>query len=213
MIAVVDYGVGNLGSVGKAFSSLDAGVQVTSDPREVRKARAVVLPGVGAYRDAMDSLKQKGLKEPVLEAIREGRPFLGICLGLQLLFDSSEEHAEHGDLTPGLGVFPGQVRRFEPDELPDGKLKIPHMGWNSISIQKSCPLFEGIADGTYFYFVHSYYLKAGERDVVAATTWYGRDFDAAIAAGKVYATQFHPEKSGVEGLRVLKNFIAIAQGG
>lgn len=198
MIAVIDYGAGNLQSVENAFRSLGCGVRATKDPGELKDASAAVLPGVGAFGDAMACLKNSGMVRPVLDFIESGKPFLGICLGLQLLFEGSEE-------TPGvsgLGVLGGRIRRI-PAETG---LKIPHIGWNSLDIRREGGLFEGLRQNPYVYFVHSYYLTAKDPAVVSATAEYGVTIDAAVQKGSLFATQFHPEKSGAVGLRMLKNF-------
>jgi len=198
MIVVIDYGMGNLRSVSKALESLDASVTVSSDPRDVERADKLILPGVGAFGAAMDELSKRKLVEPVKVAIGSGKPYLGICLGLQLLF----EHSEEGDAT-GLGVLRGTVKRF-----PAGtKLKIPHIGWNQVQGRGNCPLLKDVPDGSYFYFVHSYYGVPQDRSVVALETEYGARFASMIWKDQLFATQFHPEKSQVLGLRLLKNFI------
>lgn len=197
-IAVIDYGMGNLRSVEKGFEKVGHRAVVTSDPARVAAAAKVVLPGVGAFEDAMAELRRLGLVRPVLDAIDSGKPFLGICLGLQLLFDVSYENGRH----PGLGVFPGEVVRFD---LPE-QYAVPHMGWNQLSIRRAAPVLTGIAEGTYFYFVHSYYVVPKDPQVIAAETDYGGQFCSMIWRGNVFATQFHPEKSQADGLRILKNF-------
>ena len=198
MITIIDYGMGNLRSVQKGFERVGHEAALSNDPAEVAAASKVVLPGVGAFEDAMLELERRNLIEPVLEAIGSGKPFLGICLGLQLLFDVSYEHGEHR----GLGVLPGEVVRFD---LPP-EYSVPHMGWNQVSIPRRPPILEGIDEGTYFYFVHSYYVVPQDRDVIAAETDYGGDFCSMIWRDNLFATQFHPEKSQKDGLRVLKNF-------
>lgn len=198
MIAIIDYGVGNLRSVEKALQYIGLNAAVTSDPAEIRSADAVVLPGVGAYSDAMNSLVKYGMVDVVKETVRQNKPFLGICLGMQLLFEYSEEG---GDCVKGLGIFEGAIKG-----LPhNAGLKVPHMGWNSLKTSGS-PLFAGLPDNPFVYFVHSYYLEAKNRSIVAATCDYGVAFDAAIGSGRVFATQFHPEKSGETGLMILKNW-------
>jgi imidazole glycerol-phosphate synthase subunit HisH len=201
MIAIVDYGMGNLRSVQKGFERVGAAAEICRDPAQLAKADKVVLPGVGAFRDAMDELHRCQLIEPLLEAIRGGKPFLGICLGLQLLFDVSYE----GDECRGLGVIPGKVVRFD---LPRG-FKVPHMGWNQAIIRQPAPLLEGIRDGDYFYFVHSYYVVPEDPAVVAMNVDYGGPFCAMIWRENLFATQFHPEKSQAKGLCVLENFARI----
>lgn len=202
MIAIIDYGVGNLRSVEKAFQFIGKDVTVTSDVELVSEADAVVLPGVGAYSDAMANLRNAGMVDVVKQAIAQNKPFLGICLGMQLLFDYSEEGGSHVE---GLGIFRGAIR-----QLPrDMGLKVPHMGWNSLKIKESCPLFKNLSINPYVYFVHSFYLEAKDRELVAATTEYGVSIDAAIAKGNVFASQFHPEKSGSVGLEMLRNWISL----
>ena len=196
MIAIVDYGMGNLRSVQKGFEQVGHAAQVTACPEEVRRAERVVLPGVGAFGDAVANLKRAGLVEPILEAIDAGRPFLGICVGLQLLFTQSEEMGCH----PGLNVLPGRVRRF-----PQGE-RIPQIGWNQIHIRSQTPLLDGIPDGSFFYFVHSYYVDPEGDDDTIATTDYGIDYTSIAGRDRVLGIQFHPEKSQDLGLRILKNF-------
>ncbi len=195
MIAVVDYGRGNLRSVQKAFEYLGHKAIVTDDPDIVVKADKVVLPGVGAFGDCMENLKSRHLDEAVVEFIRSGKPFLGICLGLQLLFTESEEFGP----VKGMDLVKGRVVRF-----PKG-LKIPHIGWNQVEIVRKNPLLEGIKDGDFFYFVHSYYVVPDE-DVTSTTTEYGVTFTSMINKDNIFATQFHPEKSQKLGLRLLENF-------
>ncbi|MCK5915010.1 MAG: imidazole glycerol phosphate synthase subunit HisH [Deltaproteobacteria bacterium] len=208
MIAIVDYGMGNLRSVQKAIEQVGYQADVTRSPQHIADADAVILPGVGAFKDCMDNLDNLDLITPVLKAIASGKPFLGICLGLQLLFSESLEFGHH----PGLDVIKGVVKPFSPmmadPECPDGLLKIPHMGWNSIQKQKSTAALNGIDDGTYFYFVHSYYVEPEDEAVVATRTDYGGEFVSAIAFDNVFATQFHPEKSQLQGLNILRNFAA-----
>jgi len=198
MIAIIDYGMGNLRSVQKAFERVGREAIVTDDPAVVRRASKVVLPGVGAFEDALSELRRRNLVKPTLEAIESGKPFLGICLGLQLLFEVGYENGRHA----GLGVFRGEVVRFQ---LPP-EYSVPHMGWNQISIQRRAPILDGIADGTYFYFVHSYYVVPGDPGIIAAVTDYDQPFCSMIWRDQVFATQFHPEKSQADGLRMLKNF-------
>jgi imidazole glycerol-phosphate synthase subunit HisH len=200
-IAIIDYGMGNLRSVQKAFEKLGHAAVVTSDPAVVAAATKVVLPGVGAFEDAIAELRRRELVKPVLDAIDSGRPFLGICLGLQLLFDTSYENGRH----EGLGVLRGEVVRFEiPDEYA-----VPHMGWNQIAIRRPAPILEGIAEGTHFYFVHSYYVVPEDANVIATETEYPAPFCSMIWRDNVFATQFHPEKSQANGLRMLANFAAL----
>ncbi|MCL5058150.1 MAG: imidazole glycerol phosphate synthase subunit HisH [Actinobacteria bacterium] len=201
MIAIIDYGMGNLRSVEKGFEKVGVPAKIAADPGEVDRADGVVLPGVGAFADAMDNLRKTGMDGAVKRAIDGGRPFLGICLGLQLLFEASEEwgHSE------GLGIFPGTVRR-----LPEG-FKIPHMGWNQVLLRGDHPIMEGVPDGSSFYFVHSYYVDPGREDIIAGVTDYGMQFTSAVGYKNLYAIQFHPEKSSSLGLRVLRNFGGIVE--
>lgn len=200
MIAVIDYGAGNLRSVANAIARLGYQPRITSDPGEVANADGVILPGVGAAADTMTSLKRLKLVAPIHQLIAEGRPFLGVCIGLQILFTSTEEGGGH----ECLGIIPGRVRR-----LPSG-LKIPHMGWNQVRQLSSHPIFEGIPDEANFYFVHSYYVAPEDKSLVAGETEYGIRFCTAIARGNLVATQFHPERSGEIGLKLYDNFIRLA---
>lgn len=200
MTAIIDYGAGNLMSVKKALDYIGAKSTITSDPAEIEKADSVILPGVGAFGDAMDSMRSRGLDGAVKKAAVSGKPFLGICLGLQLLFAHSDESPD----ASGLGLLNGDISL-----IPNNSgLKVPHIGWNSIEIRENSRLFSGIENGSYFYFVHSYYLNGADESDVAATTEYGVKIECAIERGNMFATQFHPEKSGSAGLQVLKNFIA-----
>jgi glutamine amidotransferase len=198
MIAIIDYQMGNLRSVQKGFEKVGYPAAITSRPEDLKTADKIVLPGVGAFRDAIHELQQRGLVDPIREAIDAGKPFLGICLGLQLLFDVSFE----GGQFAGLGVLPGKVVRFE---LP-AEFKVPHMGWNQARIRSRAPIFAGIEDNSHFYFVHSYYVVPDDPDVIAMEADYHRPFCAAIWRDNLFATQFHPEKSQADGLRILKNF-------
>lgn len=198
MIAIVDYGMGNLRSVSKAFEAAGHQAVVTRDKRVINNASHVVLPGVGAFGDCMANLEKFELAEAIRSTIQSGKPFLGICLGLQLLFTESEEFGVH----KGLGLIPGKVRRFALDPT----LKVPHMGWNQVNLERPCPLFEGIADGSNWYFVHSYFVDPTDRAVSATTTTYGIPFVSAIWSENIVACQFHPEKSQSVGLRLVKNF-------
>ncbi|MBI4298253.1 MAG: imidazole glycerol phosphate synthase subunit HisH [Chloroflexi bacterium] len=198
-IAIVDYQAGNLRSVAKAIEKAGQRPIITSDPNAIASADALVFPGQGACDSAMRALNQRGLTQPIKAFIATGRPFLGVCLGLQLLFSYSEEGLE-----PGLGTFPGRVRR-----LPDG-LKIPHMGWNQVRFTQEHQVFKDVPNGSYFYFVHSYYPDPEEASLVACTTTYGIQFCCAIARDNLVATQFHPEKSGTLGLKIYDNFIKFA---
>ena len=196
---VIDYGAGNLRSVAIALKRLGLEPLVTSEPQAVRTADALILPGVGAAADTMSNLAQRRLVEPIREYIASGRPFLGICMGLQVLFSLSEEGGEH----PCLDILPGRVRR-----LPDG-LKVPHMGWNRVRQRCRHPIFDGISDGTLFYFVHSYYAHPEDPSVVIGETDYGVTFPAVVAKDNIVATQFHPEKSAEPGLRFYENFLCM----
>ena len=198
MITIIDYQMGNLRSVQKAFEKLGHSAVVTSDPERVARADKVVLPGVGAFEVAMAELRRRDLVEPILETIRSGRPFLGICLGLQLLFDVSHENGRH----EGLGVIPGEVVRFD---LPAG-YKVPHMGWNQLSIRRRAPILDGLTSGVHCYFVHSYYVVPRDQNIIATETDYHRPFCSMIWRDNLFATQFHPEKSQTDGLRILSNF-------
>jgi len=201
MIAVIDYGRGNLGSVENALGRLGMRAMVTEDPRVIEDARALVLPGDGAFHDAMANLQARGLLEPIRTALDEGRPFLGICLGYQLLFTESEEFGQG----KGLDVLSGVVRRFP------GGLKVPHMGWNSVEHTGDLAIFDGVPSGAHFYFVPSYYPTTRETSLATATCTYGVTFPAAVGRGSLFATQFHPEKSQRWGLRLLENFAAFVR--
>lgn len=200
MIAIVDYGMGNLRSVEKGLSRAGVPTAVTSDPSVILGARGVVLPGVGAFGACMENLRSRGLVEPVRRAIASGKPFLGICLGLQLLFEESEEFGP----VAGLGVFGGHVRRFSGAAFEG--LKVPQMGWNRLRIRRHVPELEGIEEGAFVYFVHSYYVDPADPALTAASTNYGIEFTAAVSRDNVFACQFHPEKSQAVGLRILENF-------
>ena len=204
MIAIIDYGAGNIQSVRKALKHIGCDCFITNKPDEILHADGAVLPGVGAFGDTTDSLNRLDLRETIKSYIRTDKPFLGICLGLQLLFPASEESPE----AEGLNLFAGSIRKI-PEETG---LKIPHMGWNSLDVNPSSKLFQGIEKNPYVYFVHSYYLNAYERDIVVAQADYGIKIDAAIESGNVFSTQFHPEKSGEIGLHILKNFASIVEG-
>ena len=204
MIALVDYGAGNVESVAKALRYLGKTVELTADPQVIRTADAVVLPGVGAFGDAVSQLRSRGLEQAVLDSARDPqRPFLGICVGLQMLFGSSEESPD----ADGLSLFGGKVLRLPTD----GGLKVPHIGWNSIEYNPKCPIFSGLPADPYVYFVHSYYLSADDPAIVAATAEYGVRIHAAVWQDTCFATQFHPEKSGDVGLTILDNFCALVQ--
>ncbi len=198
MIAIVDYQMGNLRSVQKGFEKVGHQATITSDPAVLNDADKIVLPGVGAFGDAMAELDRRRLVQPLRDVIAAGKPFLGICLGLQLLFDVGYE----GGRFEGLGVLHGEVVRFE---LP-GEFKVPHMGWNELAIRRPAPLLNGLASGTHCYFVHSYYVVPKDPSVIATETDYGGSFCSMVWRDNLFATQFHPEKSQADGLRMLKNF-------
>ncbi len=198
MIAIIDYDAGNLKSVEKALVSLGEKPVISRDKDIILSADHVILPGVGAFGDAMEKLRQYGLVDVIRQVVSNGTPFLGICLGLQLFFESSEESLGG----KGLGLLPGRIVKF-PD-TPG--LKVPHMGWNCLTIKPEAKLFKGIESGSYVYFVHSYYLEAGQQSDVAASSEYGLTFGASVERGNLFACQFHPEKSGDTGLKILKNF-------
>jgi len=199
LIAVIDYEVGNLRSVEKAFSFIGCEVAVSSDRDFILNADAVVLPGVGAFADAMENLKKHGMIDIIRTVIESGKPFLGICLGMQLLFEYSEEGGEN---VQGLNILKGAIRQIPQDM----NLKVPHMGWNLLDIKGNSPLFSGLPQSPYVYFVHSYYLDTSDKDIVIAETSYGITFSVAVQKNNVFATQFHPEKSGEIGLEILRNF-------
>jgi len=196
MIGIIDYGMGNLASVAKAFAAVGHLAQIVRTPQAITDADKLILPGVGAFATAMENLRHTELLEPLGAAVAEGKPLLGICLGMQLLLRESEEHGLH----EGLGVFDGRVRR-----LPAG-VKVPHIGWNQVRIARESALLEGIPDSSYFYFVQSYVVDPDDEDLVVGTTDYGERFPSMVARGNVFGVQFHPEKSQRVGLRMLKNF-------
>ncbi len=203
-IAVVDYGAGNLRSVAKALARSGLDARITNDPSDLRRADGVVLPGVGAFADAARSLAEKGLDDAVRDSIESGRPYLGICLGLQLLFEESDEHGR----TPGLGCLPGRVTRLPDRDAAGGSLRVPHIGWNQVSFAGHHPVLAGLPATDCFYFVHAYYaVPAREADVVGSVD-YGGGFAAAVARDNLFAVQFHPEKSQAAGKRLLDSFAA-----
>lgn len=203
-IAIIDYGMGNLKSVHKAFLALDFNATIVTAPEDILTADKVVLPGVGAFKDAIQTLNKTGFNEAIKEVVKKGTPLLGICLGMQLMFDKSYEYGEH----QGLGLLEGEIIHFKEEDLklPDqSQLKVPHMGWNTLEIVKKDPLFTGLSEQSSVYFVHSYYLQT-QSDCVSAYTDYGTRIAVAAQKDNVFATQFHPEKSGPVGLKILKNF-------
>ena len=202
-IGVIDYGMGNLRSVGKAVERMGGTVYVGSDPKKLRQADKLILPGVGAFGDAMRELKQRNLISVIGEAIEKRKPFLGVCLGLQLLFERSEESPG----VKGLGVWKGAVKRFRPKKR--GNLKIPQMGWNQVKWVKPSPIVKGVKTQSYFYFVHSYFADPKDRSLIVGNTDYSVKFPSVLANGTVFAVQFHPEKSQNKGLKILKNFIEL----
>ncbi len=195
-VSIIDYGVGNLRSVEKAFAASGAEASVSCDEAVLRRAERLVLPGVGAFRACMEALHAGGFDQLVRERVNEGVPLLGVCVGMQMLFEESEEFGR----TEGLGFLGGRVRRF------DGELHVPQVGWNQVRWRDSHPLREGLEDGAYFYFVHSFYCEPRERDAVLGETEYGASYASVVARGRVCGVQFHPEKSQATGLRLLKNF-------
>ncbi len=203
MITVIDYGSGNLRSVEKGFLKVGVNVKVTNRPEDVQKAEAIVLPGVGAFKDCMQELSNLEMTDVLVEAIKKGTPYLGICLGLQVLFSESVEFGS----CKGLDIFKGRVVRFE-----SSKLKIPQMGWNQLNIKKPGPLFNEIPDKSYFYFVHSYYVVPDDEGIISTTTDYGVEFTSSVCKDNVYAVKFHPEKSQALGLQMLRNFGEIVAG-
>lgn len=196
MIAIIDYGMGNLRSVQKGFEKVGFEAEITSDPEEVLRAEKVVLPGVGAFGDAMHNLREAGMIDVIHDTVKAGKPFLGICLGLHLMFDSSEEFGLH----EGLGIFRGKVKLIPPG------LKVPHIGWNQIEIQKQDVILNDIPNGSAFYFVHSYYVDPVVTEQITTLTDYGIKFASIVSQDNVFGIQFHPEKSSTIGLRILKNF-------
>jgi imidazole glycerol-phosphate synthase subunit HisH len=197
-IALIDYGIGNLRSVEKALQAVGGAITLTEDPQEILAADKVVLPGVGAFGDGMTGLRQRGLVEVIHQVYRSGRPLLGICVGMQLLFEVSEELGEHA----GLGLLPGRVKRFV-----EGELKVPQTGWNQLQIECESPLLAGLSPGSYAYFNHSYYCAATESKDILASTDYGLRYASVVGRGRLYGVQFHPEKSQAVGLQILRNFV------
>ncbi len=210
MIAIVDYGMGNIRSVEKGFIKVGADVKITSDPKVIADSKGIVLPGVGAFKDCMKNLDSLQLLDTIVREIRKGKPYLGICLGLQILFTESEEFG----ICKGLNVFKGRVVRFglEGSAVGAEKLKIPHMGWNTVKIVRRPPIFNLIEDDSYFYFVHSYYVVPEDKEIIAGKTEYGIEFTSMVWKDNVFATQFHPEKSQERGLKILKGFNEFVKG-
>ena len=200
-VAIIDYGAGNLRSVEKAFQQAGVQAEITKDKAAIRGAKGVVLPGVGSFDAAINELRQLGLEAVIEEAIALGKPFLGICLGLQHLFESSEEGKQKG-----LGILPGKVKKFKFTGTPWSNLSIPHMGWNRLLFKHRAPIFEGIEEGTMMYFAHSYYVEPADERLIATRTDYGIEFVSAVWKANIFGLQFHPEKSGEVGLKILKNF-------
>jgi len=197
-IVIIDYGMGNLRNIQKGFEWVGFEATLTRSKREIDRASAIVLPGVGAFKDCMKNLERYGLIDPLIRSIKKGKPYMGICLGLQILFTESEEF----DSCPGLDMIKGKVVRF----VPDHEHKVPHMGWNTIEIVRRPPAFSGIESGEFFYFVHSYYVVTEEKEWISSVTDYGKPFVSSIWKENLFATQFHPEKSQQKGLRILENF-------
>jgi imidazole glycerol-phosphate synthase subunit HisH len=200
MIALIDYGISNLRSVQKAFEHLDTEVTLVDTPDRLAQADRLILPGVGAFPAGMKGLQERGLSEPIKQAVREGKPLIGICLGMQLLFDSSDEMGD----TAGLGLLPGKVTR-----MVGSGLKVPHMGWNQLNVAREHPLVRDLVSGSYAYFVHSYGIYPDDRSIVLATTDYGGPFASIVGHGNIYGLQFHPEKSQAVGLELLRNFLSL----
>ena len=198
-IVIIDYGMGNLRNVQKGFEKIGFEARLTRNKNEIGRASAIVLPGVGAFKDCVENLEKYGLVEPLLRSIEKGKPYLGICLGLQILFSESEEFGSH----KGLDLIQGKVVRF----VPDPEHKVPHMGWNTIEKEKEGPMLQGIERGDFFYFVHSYYVIPDKTQWISSFTTYGKPFVSSIWKENLFATQFHPEKSQQKGLRILENFV------
>lgn len=204
MVAIIDYGVGNLFSLKSSFSAIGADAVVTSSKSELERAGSIILPGVGAFCDAAKKLKDSGLEDTVISLAKAGKPLMGICLGMQLLFEKSYEYGEHR----GLGLIKGEIRPIETVIPKD--YKIPHIGWNSLEIKKQTPIFENVKNGEYVYFVHSYYAADCENSVTAVSD-YGAPLTASVQAGNIFGCQFHPEKSGETGLKILRSFVALGE--
>jgi imidazole glycerol-phosphate synthase subunit HisH len=207
MIGIIDYGMGNLYSVSKALERLCYEYIISDDPKELKNAKGLILPGVGSFKDAMHILRETGLAEFVCEVVNEGTPLLGICLGMQLLFEESEENG----LTKGLGLLSGRVVRIPGMTANGNRYKVPHMGWNRLVFRHPSPLLQNVEEG-HVYFVHSYYVVTDDDDVVLASSFYDVEVPAVVGKGNVYGTQFHPEKSGEIGMKILQNYAAIVEG-
>ncbi len=206
MIAIIDYGMGNLRSVQKALQHVGGDARLVRTASQLARAEKIVLPGVASFGDAMDRLRARRLVAPLIQAINSGRLYLGLCLVLQLLFDVSYEDGQH----LGLGVLAGKVTSFQFDSSVTAKRPpVPHMGWNQLKIQRTCPMLRGVSSGSYVYFAHSFHVVPTEKEVIAATTDYGYDFVSVVRRGNVFATQFHPEKSQTTGLKILENFVKL----
>ena len=201
MISIIDYGMGNLRSVQKALEYIGESAIVTSDRDEIEKSSGIILPGVGAFPDAMKNLKSRGLDQALKQVVEQNKPVLGICLGMQLLFDESEEI----ELSSGLGLLKGTVKKLY------GDIKIPHMGWNSLKIERNCAILDGIDEESYVYFVHSFYAELENKENLNAASSYGVDVPAVVSSGNLFGTQFHPEKSGDVGIQMLKNFAQLTK--
>ena len=198
-IVIIDYGMGNLRNVQRGFERIGLEAKLTRNKKEIQRASAIVLPGVGAFKDCMINLEKYGMVESLLRSIEKGKPYLGICLGLQILFSESEEFGSH----KGLDLIKGRVVRFKPDP----EHKVPHMGWNTVEIEREVPMLQGIVSGDFFYFVHSYYVIPEEKQWISSFTNYGLSFVSSIWKENIFATQFHPEKSQHKGLKILENFV------
>jgi glutamine amidotransferase len=198
-IVIIDYGMGNLRNVQKGFERIGIDAKLTRNKNEIQRASAIVLPGVGAFKDCMGNLEKYGLVEPLLLSIEKGKPYLGICLGLQILFSESEEFGSH----QGLNLIRGKVVKFRPHP----EHKVPHMGWNTVEMEREVPMLQGIESGDFFYFVHSYYVVPEEKQWISTSTTYGKPFVSSIWKENLFATQFHPEKSQQKGVRILENFV------
>lgn len=207
-VCIIDYRMGNLRSVAKAIEHVGGTAKMVSKPGEIERAEKLILPGVGAFGDAMRFLDEMGLSDPIRAYVQSGRPMLGVCLGMQLLFDGSEEDAADGELVKGLGILPGKVVRFD-NHRGGQHLNVPHMGWNGLKWSRPDPILDGLDQGSAVYFVHSYYAEPANPDDLSATADYGGDFCASVHRNNLFATQFHPEKSQRVGMRILTNFVGV----